>query len=129
MYIKKMKPKLSAGHDGIPSALIKAYHDFLTPVLSELFNNSLRSGIFPDLWKIAVIVPVFKSGKSGDVSNYRPISLLCSFSKLFELVVHKFLSFSFRNIITPNQHGFVTGRSTTTNLVTFTSTVSRVVCN
>ena len=124
-----MRPKLSAGHDGIPSALIKTYHDLFCPVLCEIFNNSLKTGIFPDMWKLAVVVPVHKTGKSGDVSNYRPISLLSSFSKLFETVVHKFLSFSFRNLLIPNQHGFVHGRSTTTNLVTFMSTASRVVCS
>lgn len=127
--IKKMKPKLSTGHDGIPSALIKAYHDIFIPVICKIFNTSLKSAVFPEAWKLAVIVPVYKSGKSEDISNYRPISLLSSLSKLFEMVVHKHLSFSFKNLIAPSQHGFVYGRSTTTNLVTFMSTASHVVCN
>lgn len=129
LCIKKMKPTLSAGHDGIPAAIVKAYHELLTPILCTIFNNSLTSGIFPDDWKLAVVVPVLKSGNSGDVLNYRPISLLSSFSKLFEMVIHQFLSFKFRSIVIPNQHGFMSGRSTSTNLVSFMSAASEVVCN
>lgn len=127
--IKKMRATLSVGPDGIPSAILKTYHDIFTPVLCSIFNNSLRLGTFPETWKVAAVVPVLKSGKKGDICNYRPISLLSPFSKLFEMVVHQFLSFKFRNLAIPNQHGFMSGRSTTTNLVSFMSAASRVICN
>lgn len=127
--IKAMRPTLSAGHDGIPQAILKSYGCILTPVLCAIFINCLKSGIFPSIWKIAVVVPIFKAGKRTDASNYRPISLLCSFSKLFEKVIHRSLSFSLQSTIITNQHGFFAGRSTTTNLVAFATAASKVVCD
>lgn len=127
--IKKLKPTMSSGHDGIPAALVKAFHEIFTPILYDIFNNSLRAGVFPDLWRRAVVVPVYKSGSRTTASNYRPVSLLCTFSKLFEMVVHKTLSFRLKNLISSNQHGFVSGRSTTTNLISFMSIASKAVCN
>jgi len=49
------------------------------------FHNKLQSvGVIPDIWKQAVIVPVFKKGATCDVANYRPISLTCVASKIME---------------------------------------------
>ena len=55
--------------------------------LDDLLNRSLLTGSFPNKIKIARISPVFKSGKKDDPINYRPISILSSFSKIFEKVV------------------------------------------
>lgn len=119
---------MSTGHDGIPATLVKAFHEIFTPILYDIFNNSLRAGVFPDMWRKSVVVPVYKSGSRTTASNYRPVSLLCTFSKLFEMVVHKTLSFRLKNVLSSNQHGFVAGRSTTTNLISFMSIASKVVC-
>jgi hypothetical protein len=58
----------------------------------KLINLSLSTGVFPDKLKIAQIIPIYKSGESDSVTNYRPISLLTSFSKFFEKVMHNRLS-------------------------------------
>ncbi len=63
--------------------------DFFTPILTEIFNKSLASGVFPDIWKIALITPIFKSGDRKDVTNYRGISILSLISKIFERLVKK----------------------------------------
>lgn len=87
-----------------------------------LFNNSLKSGAFPDAWKVAVVIPVHQTGARERVSSYRPVSLLCTFSKDARHVVNLSLSFSLKNFIIPNQHGFIFRRSTATNLISFMST-------
>ncbi|RYA69761.1 reverse transcriptase family protein, partial [Enterobacter cloacae complex sp. 2DZ2F20B] len=58
------------------------------------------------------------------IENYRPISLICNFAKIFETILHKFISFNIRSLITVSQHGFVNGRSTTSNLCEFTQFVA-----
>lgn len=117
--IRKIKPKLSAGADGIPSFIVKGCADLLSPVLLHIFNLSLRLGKFPSIWKQSVIVPIFKSGDRSIVKNYRPVSLLCSFSKVFEMTLHERLYNYFRQKICPEQHGFMKGKSVETNLCTF----------
>ena len=52
--------------------------------LSKIINKSFSLGLFPELCKIAKIIPIFKSGKDNEFNNYRPISLLPTFSKIFE---------------------------------------------
>ena len=51
-------------------------------------NSSLTSGVFPDIWKFARVAPIFKAGTRDDLNNYRPISVLCTISKVFEKIVH-----------------------------------------
>ena len=78
----------STGIKGIPMKYIKLAEPFLIPILSKLFNASINQGSFPTVFKTAEVVPVFKSGSKQSLNNYRPISLLCSFSKLLENCLH-----------------------------------------
>lgn len=117
----KLKSSCSAGPDGIPSIMLKKCIAGLIYPLRHLFNLSLSSGIFPALWKIAYMFPVHKKGDKRNVDNYRGISALCATSKLFELVVLDPISSHCKSLIVDTQHGFLPGRSTTTNLLDFTS--------
>ena len=78
-------------------------------------NYSFAFGIFPDILKLAKVVPVFKSGNKRVVTNYRPISLLSSFSKIFEKLLYQRLNTFIRkhSMISPFQYGFRAGHSTT----------------
>lgn len=106
--------------DGLCAYLLKkCAPSFIVP-LTYIFNLSLSEGFFIDRWKTATITPVFKDGRRDDVTCYRPISKLTCVSKVFEHVVYKRLYFITKSFISPNQHGFFTGRSTTTNLTLFT---------
>lgn len=127
--IRKLKPKFSSGVDGIPSFIIKGCGDLFIPILKHIFNLSLSSGVFPSLWKKSVIVPILKSGDASVVTNYRPVSLLCGFSKVFEIVVHTRMLFYFRQKLTPLQHGFLSGRSVQTNLCSFLDFCAPCVLN
>lgn len=114
------------GPDGIPGLLFKECSEELSVPLSILFNSSLESGVFPDTFKQAHIIPVYKSsGDKHDISNYRPISLLSIMAKVFEKVVYPHFYNHVSNEICQNQHGFVCNRSTATNLICFTDYVSR----
>nr|CAH7758277.1 unnamed protein product [Callosobruchus chinensis] len=66
----------------------------LPPVTHLINNNSLKEGIFPDLIKIAVIVPVHKKGNTQDINNYRQISLLFETSKILERVVYNIVTYN-----------------------------------
>lgn len=99
----------------------------LASPLAKLFNTSLSTNVFPDCWKHSYVFPVFKKGCRQSVSNYRGIAALSSTSKLFELIVLRKLTQSYSHYISPNQHGFMSRRSTTTNLTCFTLFVIRQI--
>lgn len=114
-----------AGPDGIPPVFVKNCAKELTPPLHIIFSKSLSEGVFPDLWKIANITPIFKGGAKNDVQSYRPISLLSCFSKVFESLLYNHLFNQFHHILSPLQHGFVRKRSTSTNLLEYTDYICK----
>ncbi len=79
-------------------------------------NLSIRTGQFPDNWKKALVKPIFKSGNSDDMANYRPISLLPVRSEVLEKVVsEQFLHhLEYNNLLHPLQFGFRHESSTET---------------
>ena len=84
-----------------------------------IFNTSFVTGCIPSEWKLSSVVPVHKKGEKGCVDNYRPISLTCLVMKVFERCIQKELLCKCRNLIDPNQHGFVNDKSCTTQLIPF----------
>lgn len=119
--------KITAGDDLIPSFFIRDCRFVLAKPLATLINLSLKCSIFPEKWKIARICPVFKKGDRSNLCNYRPISILCNFSKVFERVLYSSIYYNVRSYISPNQHGFMSGRSTVTNLSTITQYLAEVM--
>ena len=89
--IDSLKPKTSAGPDNISNNLIKIIKQDIATSLTIIIYQSLETGIFAESLKIAKVVPLFKKEDSTTVNNYRPISLLNSFYKIFEKV--KFIPF------------------------------------
>ena len=86
----------SPGWDEISSRIVKTTcHLFIEPI-THILNMSLIQGVFPDELKIAKIVPIYKSENNQIINNYRPVSVLPIFSKLFERVLYSGL-FSFVN--------------------------------
>ena len=96
--IKKLKNKMSAGYDEISSNLIKKFAEELAEPLLHIINNYLKHGVFPEALKLTVVKPIFKKGDPAVCDNYRPISLLPSSSKIFEVAMCTWLlSFTPRN--------------------------------
>ena len=94
---RQLKPKLSSGADFISTKLLKEIAPLIITPLHYLINLSLETGFVPSELKLTKIVPVFKDGNCHEFTNYRPISLLSSLSKLFEKIVYKQL-YRFLNI-------------------------------
>lgn len=122
--IKRLRNDGTCGHDGLPGFVVRDCAPVLAGPLAFIFNLILRTSQFPDMWKISRITPVFKSGQNGEVSNYRPINILSNVSKVLEQLLHKEIFRNVRCLISSNQHGFISGRSTVTNLVTITQFLS-----
>jgi len=82
--------------------------------LSYIFKKSTLSGTFPTRLKYAVIKPLLKKGDKDNIANYRPISLLTSFSKVFERIIYDRLlkHIETNNIFAAEQFGFRTSSST-----------------
>ncbi|PNF17558.1 hypothetical protein B7P43_G15556, partial [Cryptotermes secundus] len=106
--IKSLKPKNSHGYDEISTKLLKASSVYISSPLNHLCNKSLSSGTFPQRLKYAVMKPLFKKGERKCISNYRPISILTSFSKVFEKVMYNRLleHLNSNNILVKEQFGF-----------------------
>ena len=94
--------------------ILKLFRQSISPTIAKLFNRCMYSGIFPDVLKIARVIPLFKSGDRNCISNYRPISLLPVFSKIYEKLIHKrVLSFLDKhNVLYNKQFGFRKRHST-----------------
>ena len=93
--------------------IIKLCGDQITKPVTYIYNLSLNSGICPDRLKYANIKPCFKKGDTSKISNYRPISLLTGFSKLFEILIFNRLKqhLTNNNILVAEQYGFCDGVS------------------
>lgn len=112
-------PKKGAGPDGVPPIFYKKTADAICEPLLLIYNKSLSTGEFPTLWRSAMLIPILKSGRKKDVTNYRPISKMSAAAKFFEKIVYEYLFNLVKNVISPQQHGFFRGRSIDTNLFSF----------
>ena len=112
--ISNLPNKNSAGFDNISNKLLKSLKDRLLEPLELIFNQYLNSGIFPDLMKLGDVVPLYKSKERYLTTNYRPISLLTTLSKILEKIMYK-RTYNFltgTNQIYSGQYGFRNKHST-----------------
>ena len=86
--LKSLKTKNSYGYDEIPIKILKLSAPFIISPLTYICNKSLSCGVFPERLKYAIIKPVYKKGDKLLTTNYRQISLLMSFSKIFGKLIY-----------------------------------------
>ena len=112
--INKLKNKSSYENDTISNKHIKYAQNVLAKHLTLLINQINHTGIYPDQLKLSHVKPLHKSGDKTQFGNYRPIALLPSLSKIFELVMFDqlFAYLSNNNLLCINQFGFRPGHST-----------------
>ena len=109
--LSQLDPSKAMGHDGLGPAILKACAVPLAAPLSRFFNQCMELSTIPVEWKLHIIVPIHKSGDKSLVNNYRPISLLCSTSKVLEKLIYKHLEDFIIPQISVYQFGFLKGRS------------------
>jgi len=116
---RKLKIKSSAGPDGLQALLLKNLAHELAQPLCALFATSLDLSSLPDIWRVALVSPVFKNGLSSDICNYRPISLTCITCKIMESIIRdQLMSYLLRNkLISKQQHGFISRHSACSQLI------------
>ena len=116
----------SAGWDQIPTFIAKrSIQHYLKP-LTYLINKSIHQGICPDELKVAKVFPVYKSGDKTNISNYRPISVLSFFSKVFEKIVYNHVIdfIDTNNLLSKQQFGFRKNHSTNHAVITLIDRIS-----
>ena len=111
----------SSSVEHLNSKILKDAFIVLILQLTHLFNCSLGTNLFPDEWKLGKIIPIPKTKERHYVTNWRPISLLALPGKLLEKLVHKqlFAHLKYNKLLSDKQHGFTSGRSTSTAIQDF----------
>lgn len=112
---KQLKGKTSTDVNDISTSMVKSVISSIKEPLAHIFNLSAQLGKFPDCFKVSKTICIFKQGARTDMSNYRGISLVNSFSKLFErLLANRLLNFlNKHNFFHDDQFGFLPKRNTT----------------
>ena len=117
--LKGLNASKSGGPDSLTAGVLKELADVIAEPIAVLFNKSMSEGILPKNWKDANVTPLFKKGDKSKTNNYRPVSLTCILCKVMESIIRdKMMAyFESNNYLSEFQHGFVSHRSCTTNLL------------
>jgi len=112
--IEKMKPKTSCGHDQISPKLVKKCSEYIIHPLTHIANLAMSTGVFPNRMKTAKVITIYKKNDPSYFENYRPISLLPTFSKIIERLIYNRLYkyLITHELLTPSQYGFRKNLST-----------------
>jgi hypothetical protein len=118
-YLDSLNKSKTPGNDNIHPHVLREASSSFAAVLSKLYIKSYESGELPAEWKEANITPIFKSGSKSEPSNYRPVSLTSVVGKVMERMIRDVMMAHLieNNLIYKGQHGFVPGKSCTTNLL------------
>ena len=129
--VNSIKIKNCEGHDRIPQRILVDGIDHLIGSLTQLFKLIYDQNQIPEQWLIAKVTPIHKKGNKNDISNYRPISNLCSTSKVFEkLILKRIFEIEDLNMVDltgREQHGFKKGKSTATAGLVIQSIIARAL--
>lgn len=113
--IKGLKNKTSRDYHGFNTKIIKRLVNVIISPLTKLINFCIGEGVFPDILKIARVVPIHKKGKTDIPNNYRPISIVPIFSKIIEKILKNKITsyFETNQLFNKSQFGFRSSFSTT----------------
>merc|ERR1711867_265956 len=116
-----LKDGKAPGPDNIPGYFLKQASAELSKPLTLIFNDSLDMGIVPRDWRVANVIPIFKKGDRDKCGNYRPVSLTSIVCKILESILRDRINDHLmkHDLIADSQHGFSSGLSCQTNLLTF----------
>lgn len=130
-YIRKLKNKKAPGVDKIKSETIKEIAQFIITPLTYLINKSFSTGICPEKFKVSIVKPIYKGGDKMEPLNYRPVSLITSITKIFEMALkERILKFlNKHDILSPQQFGFRQGKSTEHAITMLTKEIYKALDN
>ena len=121
--LSKLCKSKATGLDTISARLLRECADLIADPMCSIFNQSVRSGIFPQEWKCAKVIPLFKEGNHSDLNNYRPISIVPIVAKVFERIIYDqvYGYLTENNLTSSQQSGFRSLHSTVTALLEATN--------
>ena len=120
--LSTLKTNKSTGLDRISARRLKDAATVIAPTLIQIFNQSLKSSTFPQIWKDGKVTPIFKSGDHSNMSNYRPITVLLDFSKAFDntvdhaILLRKLKSVGLDDNSLSSFHSYLTSRRQITSI-------------
>ncbi|XP_059223077.1 uncharacterized protein LOC131996900 [Stomoxys calcitrans] len=121
----------AVGVDGVPIRFLRLIFPLISRLIVHLFNNILMTSSYPDAWKIARVVPIPKISRPTTPSDFRPISILPVFSKIFEILLNRQIvaSQTVTRLFSNFQSGFKRHFSTTTLMASLMDEVRRNIDN
>ena len=129
--LSKLDQHKSMGPDSIhPKLLVSLSRnsDFVC-ALTLLFRKCYERGNAPSIWKTANVSAIHKKGTTTEAKNYRPISLTCILSKIYEKLIRKHVLNHVTPLISKQQHGFMEGKSCLSNLLEFIDAINDLLAN
>ena len=123
--IASLDKSKSLGPNSLPIYILKLYNNFFSEKLAKIINVAFATSIFPELLKLAKVIPTFKKGNELLCENYRPISLLSVFSKIFEKVIYtRMYDYLMKNnLIYKRLFGFRNNHSTNHALISLSENI------
>ena len=129
--LKPPNTSKSCGPDLVNPRLLREASNEISLPLSKIFNKSLSLKQYPNAWKQANVVPIFKKNDPTSVNNYRPVSILSIIGKVMEKCIYKYLNNYMvqNNILTEHQSGFRHNDSTVNQLVLICNEMNKAIDN
>ena len=129
--LKRLNQYKSCGPDQLHPRLLIELADIIALPITLLFNMTMKQGILPNDWRRAFVSPIFKKGSKHLPENYRPISLTAILCKMMERFVRDKIVTHLLNekLLSKKQYGFITGRSTTTQLLYYLDECINITAN
>ena len=127
--IDRLNCSKAVGPYSIPIYILKLIRGQISKPLQSIFNESLLTGIVPDYFKLACVIPIFKKGSQINLNNYRPISLLSLFNRILEkLLLKRLLNFITKhNLLYDKQMGFRSNHSTLMAILLITDKIQKSI--
>ncbi len=127
--LKNLNSSKATGLDNIPARFLRDAAEVITPCITHIINMSIEQGYCPNDFKFARVIPLYKKGSKLEHGNYRPVSILCSLSKIIEKIIFEQIDkyLASHNLLYEFQSGFRKSHSTDTCVLYLTDHIRREV--
>ena len=114
--ISSLKNTKAVGVDDVPTELLKRFKSVLAPYITHIVNRAIYTSTYPSMWKTGIVSPVPKKGDLKQPGNWRPVTLLCTMSKVCETILNKQIKNHMvrHGLLSPHQHAYQNNKSCVT---------------